>query len=307
MILTRWVSVRSCSDLWYVGATSFFANLCVNFTRQITSAIGQDPATRSLFIIDQATEGSPDRTIITLDGLSGAITQISKLATVPYHDPLIEIPFDLQWLPNLKTAFVFYTGSENAFDQMMYVYPATGQAILAMIDLAQYQGDYGGNLEFTENDGVEDDDTWSNAAFDQTTNKMYFQCSDVDQDSGEVTITLCQVDIPPHSPAALYYVNIAIEPLSTSLLARSHRANHNARRHSSFVRSGKAVGSDLSQNRLKITLRDRIPHTASSSSTTPPPALRFDADSVSCCVDTSDDSVRICWNGIRTGSKQLKR
>jgi len=126
-----------------------------------------------------------------------------------------EVPFDVQWLPApLNVALVFYTG--DTFDQLVYTDVSTGAMSFAIFALAEYGGaGTGGKFEFTEADSLEDDDTWSNSAYDVTTNKLYFQCSDVDPESGIVTITLCQVDIPKTAPPKpLYYVNTAIEPMT---------------------------------------------------------------------------------------------
>jgi hypothetical protein len=189
------------------GADSLFANVCTG-NRIMTSAVDINTDTDELYIITQnPSGGDPAREIVTLDLKSGKVTSV-PLAPLKNHNAPMESAFEGVWVASLKSMLVFYTG---LFDQLIYTDPATGATQFAINDLAYFNGPTG-HLEFTADDRLEEDDLWGDTAMDPATGKIWFQCSDVDED-GEITATLCQIQMGPKIKQ-LNYVNIAIWPMT---------------------------------------------------------------------------------------------
>lgn len=195
------------TEVWLDDVCSLGAN--TTDPRALSTAIDRIPGTNTVFAVTGATEGAPAYAVVTLDVSTKAYTQ-QLLAPLKNFDPTEESPFELQWIPSLNQLIVFFTGN---FDTLLWVDPATGATSFAISDLAEYQGAYGGNLEFTADDFLEDDDTWTDSAYDSVNKQLYFQCSDTDPDSGEVTIAMCQLPITA-KVEPFYFVNIAIEPMT---------------------------------------------------------------------------------------------
>jgi hypothetical protein len=185
------------------GGSSFFINLCGRFY-QLSTAIVLEGNTLYA-IIQQDSTINPNRQVVTLDLTAGTLTTVA-IQPLKDHDAGLETPFEMLYLANLDVLFVMYTG---LFDQLIYTDPSTGAATFAVDDMSQFDGTEG-QLGFTSDDFLADDDTWSNACIDTVQKKIYFQCSDMDED--DVTITLCEIPIP-EKEAILSFINIAIEPM----------------------------------------------------------------------------------------------
>jgi hypothetical protein len=124
-------------------------------------------------------------------------------------DPVNESGFEMVFMPNVQQLLVFFTGN---FDQLVFVSPNSGAASFAVDNLAAYSGQ-DGHLEFTVSTFLEDLDTTANAAVDLVGQQVYFQCSDVDPQTGFATTCLCAHPLPTHV-APWDYMNIALEPMS---------------------------------------------------------------------------------------------
>ncbi len=133
-------------------------------------------------------------------------------------EPGQEMPFEMVWLPKYTSLLVMFTGN---FDQILYVNPDTGASTYAIFNMHDYKGTVGA-LEFTVDDRLEVMDTTANLAVDNVKNIIYFQCSDVDVDSGDVTTALCEhpmaPDVTPQPNAESWdYININVEPMTCTL------------------------------------------------------------------------------------------
>jgi hypothetical protein len=187
------------------GATKLWANVC-NETRTVTTAI--EISDSEMFVLTQNEEGPPNREIVIIN-LASKQYESNLIQPLKNHNETDEEPFEMVWMPSLKNLMVMYTGN---FDQLIYTEPHSGMTTMAIFSLAEYNGPTG-RLEFITDDRVEADDLWTDLALDAKTGKIYFQCSDVDPDSGEYTTTLCQIQVPPRVQG-LNYVNVAIWPLT---------------------------------------------------------------------------------------------
>jgi hypothetical protein len=199
---------KNCTILqvdYKTGSTSLWANIC-NDTRTVTTAI--DISSNEMFVLTQNEEGPPMREIVIVN-LASKQYESNLIQPLKNHNETDEEAFEMQWLPTLKNLMVFYTGN---FDQLIYTEPHSGMTNWAIFDLAEYQGEQG-NLEFETDDDLESDDTWTDSALDPVTGKLWFQCSDVDPDSGLFTTTLCQIQIPARVQQ-LNFVNVAIWPMT---------------------------------------------------------------------------------------------
>jgi hypothetical protein len=180
-------------------------------TRQI-NAVTYRHETRDIFLLSQSTNPqNPQNGVITFNYATRQSTEV--IFNVPqYFDPTVESSFEMIWMPSIQNLLVFFTGN---FDTLMYVNPFTGDSSLAIFNMADYQGSFG-HLEFTVDSFLEDLDTTANAAIDLVGQQIYFQCSDVDPDSGEATTSLCNHPVPTPSIFGLAwdYINVEVEPMT---------------------------------------------------------------------------------------------
>jgi hypothetical protein len=124
------------------------------------------------------------------------------------------MPFEMVWMPTLQALCVFYVGN---FDQLLYVLPRTGATSFLTNNIAEFG--LNGHFEFTANDFLEDDDTWTDAALDDVKNKIYFQCSDVDGDTGDETTTMCELPVPKKVGEHITFINVAISPMTYGMIS----------------------------------------------------------------------------------------
>jgi hypothetical protein len=178
-------------------------------TRQV-NCVTYRPDTRDIFMLTQNQLGDPQYGILTFNFATRQSSEV--LMQVPqYFDPTQEDGFEMVWMPTVQTMLVFFTGP---FDQIMYYNPFTGAATLVVFNMADYQGSMG-HLEFTVSTFLEDLDTTANAAIDLVGQQVYFQCSDVDPSSGEVTTALCNHPVPLSTDMSQWsYVNVEVEPMT---------------------------------------------------------------------------------------------
>jgi hypothetical protein len=201
---------KNCSILqvdWKTGRTQLWANVC-NDTRTVTTAIDINYSSGELFVLTQNEEGPPNREIVIVN-LQNRQYESNLIQPLRNHNETDEEAFEMQWMPSLKQLMVFYTGR---FDQLIYTEPHSGMTNMAIFDLAEFNGPEG-HLEFITDDPLESDDTWTNSALDPVKNWIYFQCSDVDPESGLFTTTLCQIAIPQRDQQ-LSFVNVAVWPFT---------------------------------------------------------------------------------------------
>jgi hypothetical protein len=92
------------------------------------------------------------------------------------------------------------------------VIPKTGATSFAAYNIAEFGSQ--GHFEFTANDFLEDDDMWTDAALDTVKNKIYFQATAVQPDSGDETTTLCEIPVPKKVGDRLNFINVAIQPMT---------------------------------------------------------------------------------------------
>jgi hypothetical protein len=192
------------------GATSPYTQLC-NSSR-VANAVTYRKDTHEIFVLTESPQGigrRPDYGIITFNYATKLSNEV--LMQVPaYFNPLDESGFELVWLESVQNLMVFFTG---LFDQVVYVNPYTSAATFAYGNLAEFQGS-NGNIEFTSDTFLQDLDTDANVAVDDGPGQtVYFQCSDVDPDTGMVTTTLCSHEMPTDLKP-LTWLNINIEPMT---------------------------------------------------------------------------------------------
>eukprot|EP00040_Diaphanoeca_grandis_P008908 m.46837 g.46837 ORF g.46837 m.46837 type:complete len:378 (-) comp20345_c0_seq2:130-1263(-) len=190
------------------GATTSVAALCDVNAMFVSHAITVDPVKNQMYVILNPNGVASPRQIVTLDLATHHVTNVS-LATLKDHNPVLEAPFEIQWLPTLQTTLVFFTGN---FDQLVFVDPATGATAFYVDNLAQFEGS-SGVFQFTADDSLADDDTWQDSTIDHDKAKIYFQCTDTDT-SGDGTTTLCVTAVPTKVGEMCRGVNSAIEPMS---------------------------------------------------------------------------------------------
>jgi len=200
--------VRSNRSIGPPVVPRFFASLC-NASAEVTTAVEYDTATGLLYALTQPQEGAPIRSVVTMDIATGRILNTVQIQPLKNHNPYGETPFEMVYLSDLAKLFVFYTGT---FDQLIFTDPTSGATAFGVFNLASFNGDEDGVLGFLQQDNLADDDTWANACLDDVANKIYFQCSDIDE-SGIGTPTLCEIPIPTKI-GPLSFVNVAIEPLT---------------------------------------------------------------------------------------------
>ncbi len=187
------------------GATTLLPAVLNPWDRYV-SCTELNPATQTLYLLCDAVEGFPNRSIITLDLNTGDYTDIYLQPLRNFQSDHV-VGFEMVWLDSLGVLLGMYTG---VFDYLVYHYPASGELSWAIDDLAQYQGADGQAFMFTQIDTP--NDTWGNAAVDALNNKVYFQCSDVDSGGTSMyTTTLCQVPIYD-KVKEMDYVNGPVEP-----------------------------------------------------------------------------------------------
>lgn len=192
---------------WKTGATKKLLQMCDPLQQMLTTAT--ELVGNVLYVVAQNTQGLVNRQIVQVD-LTTLKLSSAPLQSIKNHDPMLELPFEMVWLPSLKTMMLFFSGN---FDQIVYLEPNSGAMSFAFHSISDYGGSTGGKFEFTKNDRLEDDDLWTDVAVDTVQNKIYFQCSDVDPDSGLVTTALCEIPIPAKIKE-LDFINVAIEPMT---------------------------------------------------------------------------------------------
>lgn len=199
------------------GIGSMFVNLCGGVaTRSLTTAFDHNSKSNLVYGITASTVGEPAYEIVTLDLNSGYQWTYALTTNLTGFVAAQESAFEMLWLDNIQQLLVFFTGN---FDQLLFVDPYSGNASFAIQNLAEYG--LNGRYEFTVSSFLEDGDIWSNAALDSVEKNVYFQCSDVDPDSGAVTTTLCQIP-QPQKIAPLYFVNAAISPMTYGYLGMQY-------------------------------------------------------------------------------------
>ncbi len=202
------------------GASQPYTTVC-NQTLQVNAVTAREN-TRDIFLLTITTLSVvPTYGIITFNYATRQATAVSMQA-VPYFNTTEESGFEMVWSESLQQLIVFFTGP---FDQIMYINPVTGAASFAVFNMHDYQGSEGA-LEFTVSAFLEDLDTDANAAIDTVAQQIYFQCSQVDPDSGFATTSLCAHPVKPDYPGlpegSWDYVNINIAPMTYGYAASEY-------------------------------------------------------------------------------------
>jgi hypothetical protein len=179
-------------------------------TRQV-NCVTQSTDTREIYLLTQNQLGEPQYGIVTFNYATRQSNEV--IMQVPqYFVPAQEQGFEMVYMPSLQNLLVFFTGN---FDSIMYYNPITGNASLAVFNMAEYQGSIG-HIEFTVSTFLEDLDTTANAAIDLVGQQIYFQCSDVDPETDDTNTCLCSHPVPTPSIFGLAwdYINVNIEPIT---------------------------------------------------------------------------------------------
>lgn len=192
---------------WTDGNSRPFAALC-GAGRGLTTAIAVNAAGGWVHAITDAGDGS-SRAIAVLNLRTGNVTA-KALQPVKYHDPTLNSPFYLQWLPTLGVHVAFYGGYK---DQLVYIDPNTGALTMAVEDLSWW-GNPGtfGTFQFNTDDREEDNDRWGTVAYDPARNVIHFLCDAFLEDDQAHTPTLCRVKVPG-SPK-MVVVDSTVQPMT---------------------------------------------------------------------------------------------
>lgn len=165
------------------GATSVFAKLVSDPTKsQVTSAITLNPGSNLLYAIVQPVAGLSARSIVTL-GLASGVVSAATVQKLNNFNAALEQPFQMNWIPSLRTLIVFYTGP---FDQLVYTDPSSGMTDFCIDNLMDY------SLMFADDQFLEDGDTWSNSAYDPKRNFLYFQATYLEGSDDAMSLTTLQ-------------------------------------------------------------------------------------------------------------------
>jgi len=189
------------------GATRPFATICDGTQRETTTAMDLDTAAGNLCVITQSRDhANPARQLVTVS-LKSQQFATRDLAPLHLHNPVLEEPFEMTWIPKLNALLLFYTGN---FDQLVWV-GLDGTTTMAAFDLAEFETPEG-TVSFTADDRLEDDDLWGDCAYDIKNNRLYFQCTITD-DEGMVSEALCVAEAPA-TLKGIQWVNLSIWPLT---------------------------------------------------------------------------------------------
>lgn len=197
------------------GATKPFCNLVgARNDTTVTTAIELDVASNTLHAVLEIASPSyaNPRVLVAVDLHSRTVGPHIPIKPPFFHntDPSKSAPFQMVWLESLNNLLIFHKGS---FDQIIFTDPKTGDSKYFVSNLAEYLGASGGNLQFVADEFLQAVDTRQNVVIDFEKALIYFQCSDVDPDSGFFTTSLCVTKLPTKATLT-NYVNIAREPMS---------------------------------------------------------------------------------------------
>ena len=188
------------------GSTTDFANLVGGSSAVVSTSITVDHINNTLY----AVLDSKPHQIVTFDLVSKKVTNSVAIGKLKDHDDFLELPFEMVKLPDSGDVLLFY--DSELFDQILFVDTTTGDPAFLFNDIAEFgEGTYG-HFEFTANDRLEDNDLWGTVCLDTLKDKIYFQCSAVD-DSGFVTTTMCEIPVPKKRKAG-DFINTAIQPMT---------------------------------------------------------------------------------------------
>jgi hypothetical protein len=205
-VLTIYESGEVFSVDYKTGKTASVNRMADGTKRIVTPAVAYDPKTKRIYAITQQAEGQPERNISTLDLTTGHLTSVG-LQPLQFEKPFEEDPFNMVWVDSLQVLLQFQTGP---FDQLKYVNATSGEQFWAFFDLSQFNGEQG-NFEIMTGQGTINDDSWKQMFVSPEEGLVYFQCSDVDPDSGLFDTTLCMGPIYDKIKQ-FAYVNVAVEP-----------------------------------------------------------------------------------------------
>jgi len=180
------------------GATNIILNVC-NHSRILTTAIEIDAKEQIIYAISDDYYGRAQRNLVTIDLKTKKFTE--KHLLLPESMSIGSSPFQMAWLDRADAMVVFYMGITDA---ALFVRP-DGNATWAFKDLSKFNGSVG-YLDFTEAED-QPSDTWNNACVDQSLDRVYFQCSDVDGSSGTAVAALCAIEVSKDLREASVFVS----------------------------------------------------------------------------------------------------
>jgi hypothetical protein len=192
-----------------------FSN-CLAAGRQ-ANAVTYRQGTHDIFVLSQSTNAQRPNYGMVIFNYQTKQSQEIIFQVPTLFDPTVEQGFEMVWMETLQNLLVFFTGN---FDQIMYVQPYTGVSAWAIWNMHDYSGGYGA-YEFTVSTYLEDLDTTANAAIDDVGKRIYFQCSEVDQDSGDITTSLCTHELPT-AVAQWSWIDTAIAPMTYGYAAAEY-------------------------------------------------------------------------------------
>jgi hypothetical protein len=176
-----------------VNATTGGASVLVDLvddTKILTGAIETSPDQSTMYLITQDFIGTSGLDLITLN-LRTADYTVMDVLPAPGQSTLLEAPFEMVWANAAQSLLVFFTG---VVDQVTYLNTRTGTSSWAIPDLSAFRGQIG-HLDITMSEDFPDD-SWNNACVDQIKNILYFQCSDVgDESSTFAANALCMAKV----------------------------------------------------------------------------------------------------------------